>query len=79
MGKLFAFLLVLLAIYLFRRALAKPSAPPPDQRAAAPGAQAERMVACAHCGLHVPESEAVEGAGQLFCCPAHRQAHSAGK
>ena len=33
------------------------------------------MVACAHCGLYVPRSEAVPGAHDaLFCCPEHRDA-----
>ncbi len=35
------------------------------------------MVACAHCGLHVPRGEAVAGDGHLYCCHAHRQAHTA--
>lgn len=78
MGKLFAFLLVLLAIYLFRRALAKPSAPPSEGRASPPaGPQAERMVECAHCGLNVPESESVKDGEEVFCSQAHRQAYHA--
>ncbi|MDR2015980.1 MAG: hypothetical protein LBP99_10260 [Azoarcus sp.] len=34
-------------------------------------AQAERMLACAFCGVHVPESEGVRAAGKFFCCKAH--------
>ncbi len=31
-----------------------------------------RMVRCAHCGLHLPESEAVRsGDGRDYCSPAH--------
>ena len=33
----------------------------------------EQMVACAHCGLHVPESEGVRGAGGFFCSEEHRR------
>lgn len=34
-----------------------------------------RMVRCAHCGLHLPESEAVRSAdGRDFCSPAHLSA-----
>ncbi|MBS3916517.1 MAG: hypothetical protein KGZ31_02355 [Sulfuritalea sp.] len=33
----------------------------------------ERMVACAHCGVNLPESEAVEDAGRQFCSEEHRQ------
>ena len=32
---------------------------------------AERMVACAQCGLHIPQSEALVRAGQPYCSPAH--------
>ena len=34
---------------------------------------AERMVACARCGVHLPESEAVEGDGLRFCSDEHRR------
>lgn len=34
----------------------------------------ERIVPCAHCGVHFPASEAVEAGGRLYCCPAHRDA-----
>lgn len=41
-------------------------------------AAAEKMVACAHCGIHLPESEAVRGQNALpYCCDAHRASHSA--
>lgn len=36
----------------------------------------ERMVACAHCGLHIPQSEAVQQAGQLYCSQEHAQAQA---
>jgi uncharacterized protein len=34
----------------------------------------ERMVACAHCGVYLPASEALEAAGRSFCSAAHRDA-----
>lgn len=35
---------------------------------------AERMVSCARCGVHLPESEAVAGDGaRLFCSEEHRR------
>jgi uncharacterized protein len=37
------------------------------------GEEAERMLACAACGVHVPESEGVKAAGKFFCCEAHRK------
>lgn len=36
---------------------------------------AENMVACAHCGVHLPDGDAVrDEKGRIYCSPAHRQA-----
>ncbi|MDO5653594.1 MAG: PP0621 family protein [Brachymonas sp.] len=32
---------------------------------------AQPTVACASCGVHVPQQEAVFEAGQAYCCRAH--------
>lgn len=34
---------------------------------------AERMLACDHCGVHIPESEGVRGETGFFCCDEHRR------
>lgn len=34
----------------------------------------ERMRPCAHCGVHVPESEGVRAGERFFCCDEHRRA-----
>jgi len=34
----------------------------------------ERMVRCAHCGVHLPESDAVAEGERHFCNEAHRRA-----
>ena len=51
-----------------------------DAAGARPGAEApremleaEQMMACAYCGLHVPESEGVRGNGAFFCSDEHRR------
>lgn len=37
---------------------------------------AEAMVKCAQCGIHLPYSEAVHGAGTIiFCSEEHRRLH----
>jgi len=41
-------------------------APPPQ----AP----QEMIACAHCGVHLPRDEALPGRGGVFCGDAHRTA-----
>jgi uncharacterized protein len=33
----------------------------------------ETMIACAHCGIHVPEGDAVTGGGHHYCCDEHRK------
>ena len=45
--------------------VAKP-APPPDELQA--------MVSCAHCGIHLPQNEALPGRGGVFCGEPHRSA-----
>lgn len=38
---------------------------------------AEPMVKCAQCGIHLPQSEALHGAGAItFCSEEHRQLHT---
>lgn len=68
MSKFLLFLLVVGGIWWWRRRGAgginhgRPVAPRP----------VERMVACAHCGVYVPESQALLEDGRYFCCPEHR-------
>lgn len=38
-----------------------------------PSAGAERMVACAHCGLLFPQSEALVRTGSSYCSLAHAE------
>lgn len=71
------FVLVLLAIVLllwmlFGRARPKRR----DDHAAPPtaGRDPEGMVACAHCGVHLPRSEALLAGRLTYCSAAHRDA-----
>lgn len=41
--------------------------------------EAERMVACAHCGVNVPLSDSVAEGDDHFCCEAHRELGRAGQ
>lgn len=43
-------------------------------RPPSPPAQAEGMVACAHCGVHLPRSEALHVGELAYCSSAHREA-----
>ncbi len=67
-----------LALWWFKRRSAEPprQAPPPQKptpRASA--AEPQAMVACAHCGVHLPQAEAVaDTSGRPYCGEAHRAA-----
>lgn len=39
----------------------------------------EKMVTCAHCGVHLPESDALLEGGRAYCNVAHRNAGPADK
>ena len=42
-----------------------------ERRGMRPGVSV-RMRACARCGVHVPENEALHVAGRYYCCVQHR-------
>jgi len=33
----------------------------------------EQMVTCRHCGLYLPQSEAIAEGDKFFCCAEHRR------
>ena len=45
-----------------------------QQKRRASSATAEDMVACAHCGVHLPRSDALAARGLHYCIAAHRDA-----
>jgi len=68
--KILLFLVVVFVLlWLLRGATSRrrDSAAPPPQ---AP----QEMIACAHCGVHLPRDEALPGRGGVFCGDAHRTA-----
>lgn len=62
---------VWLAYALFKRWLA---GKPPRPKNGTPPVQ-ERMVKCAYCNLHIPESQALHRGHLTYCSPEHRDAH----
>lgn len=77
MNKLLIFVLIMVAVYWVRRGLSKPAAGSGDSRAAGADrkAEPEKMLACVHCGIHVPESEGVLDDRDFYCCAEHRRLH----
>ncbi|VTU15876.1 PP0621 family protein [Variovorax sp. RA8] len=71
--------IILVAVWLWRKARREelqsrtpPPPPPPAPRSIGPP---QAMLRCAHCGLHLPASDAVRGAdGTAYCSAAHRRA-----
>jgi len=41
------------------------------ERLSSPSNQSEKMVKCEHCGLHLPEKEALTHNGNHFCSQQH--------
>jgi uncharacterized protein len=71
------FVLVIVALYvlywLLRRSLR--GIVPPRQAPPPAVPEPRPMLACAHCGLHLPRDEALPGHGVVFCGEAHRRAY----
>lgn len=75
MKYLLVFAVLFIALWLFRKSQReeeKRRAPPPPSRPAV--GQPQAMVRCAHCGVHLPASDAIVGHGAVYCSRAHRQA-----
>lgn len=76
MGARMVFWLLLgLMAWLWWRAkrVGRPQSPAPERRK--PDDQSvmsSKMVSCAHCGVHVPESESVSLEGRSYCSALHR-------
>jgi uncharacterized protein len=71
--KFFVLLLVLLfAVWLFRHR--NPSLGRPNQKRSPEGkVEPMPMVACLHCGVHLAQGEAVQGARGVYCSSEHLQ------
>jgi uncharacterized protein len=71
MGQFLRLIIILIGLWLvltiIKRALAARRKSPPDKPAVA------KMVACAHCGVHIPESEAVRDGDRYYCSEEHRR------
>lgn len=68
------YLLILVLLVVVWSVLKKRRGAPPRDAASRPDPAPEKMLVCAHCGVHMPESDALVGAGKVYCCEAHRSA-----
>jgi uncharacterized protein len=69
---LLLFFIFMLLAFQWRQARAAKVKRAARKDAAAAGAVP--MVACAHCGVHLPTGDALTGARGVYCRAAHRQA-----
>ena len=68
MGRLVILALtVLVLVWLVRRALRERQGGAPPRAPGVPG----ELVACAHCGVHLPRAEARSAAGGEYCSEEH--------
>ncbi len=71
--------LLLVVVWLFRgsrRRSTRVTPPPaPNEPPIVHENAREDIVACVHCGVHLPQSEAVSAPAGWFCGQAHRIAH----
>jgi uncharacterized protein len=68
-------LLVGYVLWRWREAQARRGAAPPPKQTEQ--TQTIEMVVCAHCGVHLPVSQALTVRGVYFCSVAHQKAHGA--
>ncbi|MFO1364680.1 MAG: PP0621 family protein [Burkholderiales bacterium] len=70
MGKVLFLLIVGLVFYVGWKLAARAAG---ARRNPAAPREAERMVACRQCGVHLPISESVEAGGDRFCSDEHKR------
>jgi uncharacterized protein len=63
-------LIIVLVVWLLKRALAAPKSGQPPEAGGQPG----DLVACAHCGVNLPKAEARSAGGRFFCSEEHWRA-----
>lgn len=68
MSKLLLLILVIVAVWLLAKGFRRK-----DGAADAPPTMPEQMVHCSHCGLYLPQSEAIRDEDKFFCCAEHRR------
>ncbi|MEJ1958806.1 MAG: PP0621 family protein [Nitrosomonadales bacterium] len=71
MSRLFFFAVIAAVVYWLLKSYRQQL--PGDQNTST---EAEDMVRCVHCGVHLPKHEAIVANDDYFCSEAHRLAHS---
>ena len=67
-GKFLLLVLIIAVVWWLAKGFRKGNA-----AGAPPAGEPERMVHCEHCGLYLPQGEAVREGDRFFCCPEHQR------
>ena len=70
-------LLIVLAVVVGVWRSRRPPSSGPEKAAPRAPVLPQDMVACSHCGVHVPRAEALMLGQHAYCCAEHRRQHSA--
>jgi len=73
MGRIVFFVLLAIGLYVAYRIWRSGQRRSPGTRPAEPAAAGETMVCCDHCGLNLPQSEALADGGRWYCSQAHQR------
>jgi uncharacterized protein len=73
--KLLIVIVALVVLWLLLRGLVRRARGEGQMPRKPPAAAPQQMLACAHCGVHLPRDEALPGRGGVFCGEAHRAAY----
>lgn len=68
MSKLLLLILAIVAVWWLAKGFRRKGAAKD-----APEDAPEKMVNCGHCGLYLPQSEAIREGDRFFCCAEHRR------
>lgn len=68
MSRLLLLILVILAVWMLAKGSRRKGAGEPSSETSP-----EKMVRCGHCGLYLPQSEAVSAGDRYFCSDEHRR------
>ncbi len=67
-------LVVMVGFWLWRQGRRDAMRSRPAAKAPPAVGPPQAMARCAHCGIHLPATDAIAGPGGVYCSPAHRRA-----
>ena len=79
MSRILFFLLLAVLAWIWFKKPSRSDTPRRPQARTPSAAPVERIVQCVHCGLRVPEGEALVSGNDHFCCAEHRNAQNVGR